>query len=144
MNWKNEAVEMLRSYEIMRHAAGNLPRQIRILEEEAATIKAGSATLSRSRGRGRREDVLLDHLMKRQELEKQLSQTQGWLETMDDALDALGQEERQILQTLFVRPESGAVADLCQTLGVEYATLYRRRDKALQRFTRALYGALES
>jgi hypothetical protein len=34
--------------------------------------------------------------------------------------------------------------ELCEKMQVEKSSIYRKRDKALERFTLALYGALES
>ena len=59
-------------------------------------------------------------------------------------MDALSNEELVILQRMYLFPERGAVDRLCSELGVEQATVYRKRDKALQRFTTAMYGFLET
>ena len=144
MNWKNEAMEKLRKYDLMRRAAYNLPRQIRQLEEDAQAVRSAKLTGAKVQGGNRYEDILIDNLVYLQELEKSLEQTQEWLASVEDALDALERDEQTILQYLYINPEAGAVTGLCDALGVEHSTVYRKRDKALQRFTLALYGALES
>ena len=41
-------------------------------------------------------------------------------------------------------PQSGALDQLCEELGMERSSVYRHRDKALSKFTLSLYGAQES
>ena len=49
-----------------------------------------------------------------------------------------------VLTRFYIYPERGGVSRLCEELGVEQSSVYRKRDKALERFTLALYGELES
>ena len=45
-----------------------------------------------------------------------------------------------MLQRLFITKERDSLSRLCSELGVEQSSIYRKRDKALHRFTMALYG----
>ncbi|MBE6944227.1 MAG: hypothetical protein E7453_08260 [Ruminococcaceae bacterium] len=145
MNWKNEAMERLRRYDGMLLAAKNIPIELRRLEEAAVSIRRGGtdgcAVLS---GGNRQEEQLLDNMMNRQELTWQLRQTESWLDTMERALMSLPREERLVLERFYIRPEKGSVERLCTELGAETSTVYRKRDKALRKFTIALYGCEES
>ena len=145
MNWKNEAMERLRKYENMRLAARNIPQEIRRLEELSVAIRSGRtdgcAVLS---GESRREEQLIDNMMNRQELKWRLRQTESWLECTDRALESLSREEREVLRRFYMHPEKGCVDRLCDELGVETSTVYRKRDKALRQFTISLYGSEES
>ena len=141
MNWKDEAMEKLRRYSSMQQAAHNIPEEIRLLEQDAIALRSpGLRTAVKSSG-GRREDALLSNIVKRQELENALDQTRRWLHCTDRALRCLSAEERLILQRMFIYPENGCVQQLCQELDVEQSTVYRKRDKALEKFTISLYGA---
>lgn len=141
MNWKEEAIEKLRKYDAMRQAEKNLPQEISRLEQEAASLHAagfdGKVMSSAVRGR---EDALLNNMVCREELHLAFSQAQQWLTVADRALGALTPEEKLILHRLYICPERGAVDRLCAELGAEQSTVYRKRDKALHRFTLALYG----
>ena len=59
-------------------------------------------------------------------------------------LGLLDDEERQVIERLFIHPMKGAMALLSEQLDIDKTTVYRRRDNALRRFTIALYGAVES
>ena len=141
MNWKEEAIEKLRKYDAMRQAELNLPQEINRLEQAAASLRsAGFEGRVNSNQERAREDGLLNNMVYREELRMTLQQTQQWLSVTDRALGALTPEEKLILHRLYIYPERGAVDRLCGELGAEQSTVYRKRDKALHRFTLALYG----
>ena len=87
---------------------------------------------------------MINNIAHRQELIWTLEQAQLWLRITDQALAALSGEERQILHTLYIYPKKGNLEQICTDLGVEKSSIYRRRDKALEHFALALYGATES
>ena len=141
MNWKLEATERLRQYDAMRQALVNLPEEIRCLEQEAYNLRGKNLERPPGRVRGcRQEDLLLSNLVHRQELAAALKRTGIWLEITDRALGALSPEEKLILHRLYVYPERGSLERLCADLEVEQSSIYRKRDKALRKFTCALYG----
>lgn len=145
MQWKEEAMEKLRRYSAMQTAAKNIPEQICMLEASASALRSPSAPKVGGQGSVRsREDALINNLAERQELEWSLARVQQWLAVMNRGFDALTPEEIMILQRMYLFPERGAVDRLCSDLGVEQATVYRKRDKALHRFTVAMYGFPET
>lgn len=144
MNWKSEAKEKLRRYDAMRLATINIPEEMERLEIDARSIRAARTDATPVRGGGnRREEAMLNNIVHRQELAWTLQQAQNWLKTTDRALTALTNEEKLILHRLYIYPEKGGLERLCKELGVENSSIYRRRDKALQRFTLAYYGITE-
>ena len=144
MNWKAEATEKLRRYDAMRLATINIPEEIQRLELDAQSIRSARADSTPIKGGGnRREEALLSNIVHRQELALTLQQAQIWLKTTDRAMTALSNEERLILHRLYIYPEKGSLERLCSELEVEVSSIYRRRDKALQRFTLAFYGMAE-
>ena len=145
MNWKQEATDKLRRYEAMRHAARNIPLELKRLQQEATSLRSATAEKVVSTGGvGRNEDRLMNNLVLRQELQESLNRTKNWLRTADDALGALTPQEHQVLSRLYRFPEKGAVERLCQELELEKSSVYRCRDKALHHFATALYGFPES
>lgn len=145
MNWKVEAEEKLRRYPAMRQAAKNIPQEIKRLENQACAIRAVQTDAIPSRGgRDGKEDMLMNNMVKRQELQWALEDARLWLSNTERALKTLNQEEQTVLSRMLIFPEDGAAQRLCMDLGVETSSVYRRRDSALRKFTIALYGALES
>ena len=78
------------------------------------------------------------------ELERAYNLTKSAVDQVDSALNQLTEEERKILERLYMNPSKGNVLRLCEELNIEQATVYRWRDSALKRFTIALYGITES
>ena len=145
MNWKSEAIEKLQNYPQMQQAARNIPEELRMLEDAIYSIRSARLDGTAVRGGGsKREEMLLNNIVKRQELSNTLDQTNRWLTTFDRAMRSLTKEDRLVLQRLFILPERDSIPRLCDELGVEQSTVYRKRDKALERFTRSLYGATET
>ena len=145
MNWKEEAAQKLRSYEMMRQAMENLPREIARLEADSKEIHAQSMDMPSGTGdRRSRETRLLNNIVRRQELAWSLEQVKQWMQNVSSALAALEPVERELLRRTYIAPKSGAVDRLCEGLKMEKSSVYRHRAAALRRFTIAMYGATEA
>lgn len=141
MNWKTEAVEKLRRLDAMRQSLVSLPEEIRRLEGVAQGMRGVTIDKTPTRGGGtRREEALLNNIVHRQELGWQLEQAKSWVRSTQGALSVLTAQERLILLRLYISPEKKAADRLSGELGMEKSSLYRHRDRALLKFTMALYG----
>ena len=141
MNWKAEAKEKLRRYDAMKVATITIPAEIARLVNEYTAIRSAAADGTPIHGgTSAREDAIINNIVERQELEAALKNATAWVQITDRAMKALRKEERLILHRLYIYPEKGSVERLSKELGVEYSSIYRRRDKALKTFTLALYG----
>ena len=145
MNWKAEAMEKLNRYHAMRQALQNIPEEIRRLEADAQALRCVRPDQVSVKGStNKREDMLINSLVYRQELQEQLRRAKSWVKITDRALAALTPEEKLILHRMYIMPEKGCLERLTAELGVEQSSIYRKRDKALHRFTVALYGIPEA
>lgn len=145
MNWKYEAIEKLRDYEAKKQAMESIPEEIRELEMALTGIRSAATDGTPVTGGGSgRENAYLNNICKRDELKRARQQAECWVKMVDDALTLLTDEERLVLERFFICPGKGNVDRLCGELGVEKATVYRRRDQALRRFTICLYGITEN
>lgn len=145
MNWKNEAKEKLGRYDAMRMSLITLPDEIKRLEIDAKSIRSSRTDATPVAGGGnKREDAMLNNIIHRQELEWNKQLAELWVHNVDRALSTLDDEERLILYRFFINPERGAMERLSQEIGAETSTLYRKREKALRKFTIAYYGAVET
>ncbi len=140
MNWKEEAADKLRRYDAMRLAVTNIPEELERLEQEAGSLRGADPSKTRIISSKCQDSILINNLVRRGELASNFNQAQSWLRTTNRALEALTPEERLVLHRLYICPERGALERLCCELGVEQSSIYRKRDKALHRFTMALYG----
>lgn len=145
MDWKKEATEKLRDLEVKKQALRSIPQErerIRCLMEGIRSAGVDGAPVRGSTTK--REDRLLGCIMKLQELDRTEKQAHLWVDMVSGALDKLEAEERKVLDRLYVCPVKNGVDALCEEMAVERATVYRRRDGALRRFTLAMYGGVES
>lgn len=146
MNWKREAVDKLKNYEAHKLALESLPKEIKRLESSFAGIRSATTDGTPVSGGGgsTREDVMLSNIVHRDELKRRLKEARLWVSMVDKALAVLSDEEKMVLDRFYIHQAKGAIEDLCGRLNIEKATVYRRRDNALRRFTIALYGVTDS
>jgi len=144
MNWKFEAIEKLKQYEAKKRSLQNIPEEIKRLESAMQSIRSATADGNPVQGGGSgREDMYLSNIVQREELERSLEQAQKWVALADAGLEFLTEEERLILDRFYINPAKGNVERLCMELGCEQASVYRRREQAIRKFTLSLYGCLE-
>ena len=144
MNWKQEAKERLSRLSALQEACRNIPAQIKQLENEIYRIKAaGIGPVSGNGGYSRGEDRLLNNMVCRQELSWALTRTRQTVRLIENALRQLDRQEYLILYRLYINPKDKPLEQLCQELEMEKSSIYRRRDRALERFTLSLYGLPE-
>ena len=144
MNWKYEAVDKLKQYGAKKNALKAIPEEIRRLENAMTGIRSGAADGTSVQGGGSgKEDMYLSNIVRRQELERSLELAKEWVAFVQAGLDFLAEDERLILDRFYIYPAKGNAERLCMELGCERATVYRRREQALRKFTISLYGCME-
>lgn len=145
MDWKREAIDKLKYYEVRREALENIPKEIKRLESAYTGIRSvmtdGTAV---SGGGSTRGDSMLSNIVHRDELKRRLKEVRLWVAQVDKALAVLDNEERLVLDRFYIHRAKGVVGELCDRLNLEKTAVYDRRDRALRRFTIALYGVTES
>lgn len=145
MNWKHEVMDKLRRYDLMQHAARNIPEEISRLEINSLGLRSHTSSTVPTKGGGNRyEEMLINNLVQRKEMSWTLEQIQRWLQVVNRGMDALDPVEKQILERMYIYPEISAHERLCADLGIETSSLYRKRETALRKLTLAMYGTMES
>lgn len=145
-DWKYKAKDKLRDYTAQLNAVATLPDELRRLESEYISIKAANTDTTPVQGGGTtQEDRALSNIVRRQEVAALLERAQLAVQFVDRAMEQLSDEERRVLDLMFVHRQRGAVARLREELHLEdERSVYKRADKALKRLTMAMYGATES
>lgn len=145
MDWKTFAIEKLKDYEAKRQALENIPLQIAEIESTMSGIRSARVDEVPSRGEGSKyEDRLLSLIVQKDELQRCLERARLWVSIVDHAMAVLDQDERKVLDRLYIAGDRGAVGKLADECFVDVRTIHRWKDKALRRFTIALYGGTES
>lgn len=133
------AKKKLVRYEAMKTALECIPAEIRRLEYEAKRIRASSAIEVPNK-----DKLLFENVRLRTDLEQCLIVAKECVETTDIALDALDAQDKLLLAEMFMRFTRGTADRMCEVLDVTEAAVYRRRNKALNRFTLQVYGCLDT
>ena len=144
--WKYRAIDKLKDYTAQKASLSNIPEEIARLESESCSIKSATADGTPVKGGGSgREDRLLTNIVKRGELAMLLDRAKLSVGIVDRGLAVLKEDERRLLEVMYIIQEKGAVNRLMNEYGLqEESSLYRRINKALIHFTVAMYGATES
>ena len=145
MDWKREAADKLRCYEAKRASAVLAREEMQRLTYEATRIRSAAADGTPVRGGGStREDVMVDNIVRRGELDTAMRIAALWVRTVEAGLAVLDAEERHILDRFYIPRAGGHVERLCEELHLEKSQVYERKDRALRHFTLALYGVVET
>lgn len=145
MDWKKEAQYQLEHYNETRASIKAMPEEIRALEIQASSLRSSMSDAPRvAGGKKSKVDALMDSIVYREELQHNLDLAMIRIKRIDAALSMLPQEDKQLLEILFVNKSKGCIDRACELMFCDAATVYRRKDRALLRFTKAMYGVLET
>lgn len=146
MDWKIEATDKLKQYEAKRQSLQIIPLEIAQIESTMTGIRSArtDSIAIRNSGGNARENMMLSCIVRKEELQRNLEQAELWVEAVTSALDVLNDDERKILDRMYIHREKKASDRLAGELFVDIATVYRWKDDALRKFTIALYGCTES
>lgn len=145
MDWKSIAIEKLKDYQAKRQALESIPLEIAQVESTMTSIRSSRPDATPVKGGSAGyEDKMLNCLAQKDELQRVLERTQLWINAVDSALVVLDPDDRKVLEYLCIYPAKDGLEQLCNELFVEPRQIYKRREKALRKFTIALYGCTES
>jgi ArpU family phage transcriptional regulator len=142
MKWTTIAEQRLRDYEKRREALFNIPEQIKMLEEQFTAIRSATtdATPVQGGSDNRREEMLINNIERRKELEFNLKIVIREVALTEKGLKVLTDEERRIIELFYIEKSRNSVERICEELLISPAGFYRRKDEALRKFTIAVYG----
>ncbi len=138
MNWKKETENELRDYKKKQDALGNIPEIVARIDYELMLIKSQQNAGSISHYK--LDDVILDNIIKKSELERNLSLIHERIDLIERGLDNISYDERRILQDFYVDRPADYILKLCAEFGCEKSSIYSRKDTALRNFTMAMYN----
>lgn len=142
VNYKSWLIEDLRSLERLRFSVPQMETELDTLNAEKVAIKATDYDkIPGGGGPSTQEDRLLTVIAKEDELRACLDATRRRVDDLDRLLEALPDDERRIVQLMFVSREKYAVGRLSDELGYEAAQIYRLKDRALHHMAQLRHGA---
>lgn len=143
--WKYRATDRLRDYQAQKAALLNIPDEIAALESQFTSIRSATTdSIAVSGGGNKREDMMLSNIVRREELKATLERAKLYVRSVERGMSVLNDEERRILNVMYVNREAGAVQRMAEEFCEDERSVYRRLDKALKHFTIAMYGITEN
>lgn len=144
MNWKKESIQRLNDYEARRLSLENIREDRKACELSIGAIRAARTDgIPVKEGGNKREDALINNIVKRDELASNLEIAEREVAIVEAALKALTPEEQRILYLFYINRPRGHVEVLSDELCVERSRVYKLKDIALRKFTLACYGVVE-
>lgn len=145
MDWRLEVKHDLQNYQARKASIQNITDELARLEAEFTGIKSATSDGTPvSGGTNHREDRLLNNIVKRGKLEGNRRSTLEWVRIMERGLRALNDDERFLLDRLYINGSRGSAEPLAEELGIEVRTLWYQVNKALSKLAYAMYGQLTS
>lgn len=144
MDYTVVAKDKLYNYAAKKASAVNLSEEIQELEYRRRGLHSATSDGSPvAGGTNKREEMLLNTIVLEEERKEDLHLVTRWLRRVERGLAVLNEEERLILDRFFIQPEKGAADRLAMDLGIDPKTVYWRKSKALEKFTRAMCGRIK-
>jgi len=141
MNHKKWLIEDLRDLERLRFSIPQMEAELATLEAERTAIQATNYDkIPGGSGGNAQEDRLINALARRDALQADLKATRLHVAALERLLDGLPDDERRIVQVMFIAGEKYAVGRLSEELGYEAAHIYRLKDRALGHLAQMRWG----
>lgn len=141
MNYKKWLIEDLQNLERNEFSLLQMRCELETLEAEYAAIKATDFDKIPSHGSGNvQEEKLLTAIAKKQELETNLEATARHVEDMRRVLKNLPDDERRVVERMFVHREKYAADNLAEELGYETSQIYNIKNRALTHIAQMRFG----
>lgn len=141
INYNRIAEEMIRSREDNLSALTSLKDQYReILNDDGLkSIEYDKENVQKSI----KNDAIVNLIIQKEAIKKRIDDLDVEKKLYDHAWEHLTKEEKRILQVFFmmgIKKRQEAVDILCEELEREPATIYRKKDEAISRFKKLLFG----
>ena len=144
MNWKNEAINDLMTYERKKESLTNIRLQIQAINMQLTAVRGAMADCGPVKGGGSNyEDRILNNIVKRDRLKLTYQATKQIVTLIEKGLAGLDERDRLVLDMFYIHREKGNVDRLMEKLGYEKSRVYEVKDNALSQFSVVMYGISE-
>lgn len=143
IDWKFVAEGLLRDYPLQKKAIESIPEKVHIIDDDMTALRGGGFdAIPTKGGTSHYEDRLISGVVSKDELINNARTALRRIRQVDKGLNALTAEERKILYCFYMG--GGGYSRVMEDFHVEKTEAYRRRDRALKKFTIAMFGVTET
>ncbi len=144
MNWKKEAVNLLKEYPQRKDSLQSLKQRHAMLERELRELNEHSGKPPVKGELTAAQEQLLSSTTEQKQLLLNYQLAKLQLQWIEKGLSALDEDERMVLEGFYLIGGPCVKSDLMDALCIERTALYQLKDRALRKFTMSMYGLLES
>lgn len=144
MNWKKEAVNLLKEYPQRKESLLSLKQRHAMLQRELQELHEHAALPSVKGELSAAQEQLLSCTTEQKQLQLNYQLAKLQLQWIERGLSALDEDERMVLEGFYQIGGPCIKSDLMDALCIERSALYLLKDRALRKFTMSMYGLLES
>lgn len=144
MDYRDYAKDLLARKKNLVSAYSSIKSELRSLEQEKDDCKAAIERLNITGGDlTKYDDRLINLLADLDDCRFRRSVVERELLKIEKGIAGLNDYQKDIIDAFFVEQYPYAVEDLMEKWFKERSTLYRDRNRALESFTRSVYGVLQ-
>ncbi len=141
INFNRVVEDMIRNREDNLAALKSLKEQYEEIVNDEGLKSAQSDKVHVQKGIT--NDAIINLIIQKETVEKRMEDLEAERKLYDHAWQNLTAEEKRVLQvfyTMGIKKRQDAVDILCEELEREPATIYRKKDEAVSRFKKLLFG----
>lgn len=139
MNYRKWLMEDLQNLERYKFSVLQMQSELETLEATMTSIRATDWDKIPG-GSGTQTDKMLTAIAKKDELSANLEATSKFVRDMERLVSELPDDERRIVERMYIHREKYAVENLAGELGYETAHIYRLKNQALLHMAQMRYG----
>lgn len=145
MDYKEQAKDLLSRKNNLISAYSAIRQELECLEQEKYACKTALVNFE-NHGKGDRtvfEDRLINILVYLDDCRFRRSVVERELSKIEKGMGGLSDYQKDLIETFFVEGDIGAADAIMERWFKERSTVYRDRNRALEIFTRSIYGVLQ-
>lgn len=143
MNWEKEVISRLKNYNYRRNAIVNLKSKISYIDSNITSVKSISIDKDPIKGGGcKQEDVLVNNIVEKDLLIKNLKFCQREVEELDKAFKILTKTEFEVIQRLYLENYKINIKNICDEMGYSKSNIYNISHAAIKKMALYLYGKI--
>ena len=145
MDYREQSKDLLSRKKNLVSAYNAIKTELQHLENEKIACKtiASNSSLDEEKARAVYEERLINILADIDDCRFRLSVVERELLKIEKGMLGLSDYQRDIIETFFVERVCHAVDDLMERWYKERSSIYRDRTRALDQFTRSVFGVLQ-
>lgn len=143
MNWEKEVINRLKKYSYRVEAVKNLKAKIEYLDSKLTSVKSIRIDKYPIQGGGcKQEDILINNLVEKDLLIRNLNYCQREIDELDKAFDILTKTEYEVIQRLYLQSYKINIKIICEEMGYSKSNIYNISHVAAKKLALYLYGKL--